>query len=344
MLFSFRTFARAVHVVAGICLLASAALAASVTISSPGANQTVGSPVRVVATASSSSTVWLMQIYLDGSKVKEVKASKLDTTISASGGTHRLTVQAYDTANYIFKSTIYFSVSGSSSSTSTSSTSTTTTTSSGATTFNDIDHMSGWQSCDSCAGAGGQGPSTPYYMKQFISNPSMDGKSTEFFLGGTTPYAAALWWKQLGARDSVKHFVYDLWFYMKDPGASQALEFDVNQTVNGQMYIFGTECNLRGSRTWRVWDYYKRWVDTGISCTTPTAYKWHHLIWEFERTSGGKTRFISVTLNGKKSYVNHYHNPKPKSVRELNVAFQMDGNSTMTDYKVWLDKVKLSVW
>ena len=338
MAFSVHTIWRAVLAVASLCLLASTALAASVTISSPGSNQTVSSPVHVVATASSSSTVKLMQIYLDGSKVKEVSGSKLDTQISASSGQHRLTVQAYDSSNYIFKSTIYFSVSG------TSSSSTTSTTVSGTTTFGDIDHMSGWQSCDSCAGAGGQGPSTPYSMKQFISNPSMDGKSAEFFLGGTTPYAAALWWKQLGPRDSVTHFVYDLWFYMKDPAASQALEFDVNQTVNGKMYIFGTECNLRGSRTWRVWDYYKRWVDTGISCTAPKAYTWHHLVWEFERTSGGKTRFISVTLNGKKSYVNHYHNPKPKSVRELNVAFQMDGNSTMTDYQVWLDKIKLSVW
>jgi hypothetical protein len=31
-------------------------------------------------------------------------------------------------------------------------------------------------------------------------------------------------------------------------------------------------------------------------------------------------------------------------VKELNVAFQMDGNKYMTDYSVWLDKVSLTAW
>jgi hypothetical protein len=31
-------------------------------------------------------------------------------------------------------------------------------------------------------------------------------------------------------------------------------------------------------------------------------------------------------------------------VNELNVAFQMDGNGSMTDYDVWLDKVSLTAW
>ena len=216
--------------------------------------------------------------------------------------------------------------------------------SSGQTTYSSVDQMPGWQSCDRCAGPGGLGPLTSYSMKQGISSPSMDGRSAQFFLGGAAPYAAALWWKQLGANDSLKHFVYDLWFYIKTPSVAQALEFDVNQTVNGKMYIFGTQCNIKGTHTWDVWDYYKRWVSTGIACSAPSAYAWHHLIWEFERTLAGKAHFIAVTLDGKKTYVNRYQSPKPKSTRELNVAFQMDGNSSMTDYSVGLDKVTLKAW
>jgi hypothetical protein len=181
-------------------------------------------------------------------------------------------------------------------------------------------------------------------MTQGVTTPSMDNNSSEFFLGGTTSYASALWWKQLGAQSTAKNFVYDLYFYLKDSTAPQALEFDVNQSVNGNMFVFGTECDIRGSKTWRVWDYNLHWVSTGIPCTTPTAYTWHHLVWEFERTDDGHMHFISVTLDGVKNYVNKYHTPRPKNAKELNVAFQMDGNKSMTDYSVWLDKVSLTYW
>jgi hypothetical protein len=64
------------------------------------------------------------------------------------------------------------------------------------------------------------------------------------------------------------------------------------------------------------------------------------LTWEFERISG-KMHYLALTLDGKKSYVNCYQSPRPKSTAELNVAFQMDGNSAMTDYIMWLDKITL---
>lgn len=170
----------------------------------------------------------------------------------------------------------------------------------------------------------------------------MDGKSSKFHIGGSTPYANALWWKQLGANSSAHHFTYDLYFYLKNPSAAQALEFDVNQSVNGKKYIFGTECT--SARIWKVYSASQHWVNTGIGCPKPTAYKWHHLIWEFQRTSGGNVQFISVTLDGVKHYVNRTYGPKSSSASEINVAFQMDGNKYMTDYDTWLDKVKLTYW
>jgi hypothetical protein len=135
-------------------------------------------------------------------------------------------------------------------------------------------------------------------------------------------------------------------FYFTDLAAIQALEFDVNQSIGGKKYIFGTECNLKGSKTWRVWDYNLRWVSTGIPCSAlqMAPNKWHNLKWEFERTTTGKMHFIAVTLDGVRSVVDRYHTPQPISVRELNVAFQMDGNSTMTDYHVWVDQIKLTAW
>lgn len=84
---------------------------ATVSISAPLNSSTVSSPMRVTATASSpGSTVTTMQVYLDGSKVYQVSGSSVDTSISATDATHRVTVQAFDSSNNVFKSTIYATV------------------------------------------------------------------------------------------------------------------------------------------------------------------------------------------------------------------------------------------
>lgn len=216
-------------------------------------------------------------------------------------------------------------------------------TASASSTYSSI-QKSKWTSCSSCAGADGSGPIATLSQVLYISSPSLSGSSSKFSIGGSKAYANALWWKQLGANSSVHNFKYDLYFYIKNPSAAQALEFDVNQSVNSRKYIFGTECDIKGSGTWRVWSKAYGWRSTGIACHAPTAYKWHHLTWQFQRTSGGNVKFISVTLDGKTSYVNRSYAPKSSSTKELNVAFQMDGNKYMTDYSVWLDKVTLTAW
>lgn len=85
----------------------------TVTICSPLSNSTVSSPVAVSAAATDSNSVTVMQIYLDYTKVYEVTNTKtLDTTLNIASGTHRLSVQAKDAIG-TFKSTINFTVSGS---------------------------------------------------------------------------------------------------------------------------------------------------------------------------------------------------------------------------------------
>ncbi|HSE48102.1 MAG TPA: hypothetical protein VLA96_02730 [Terriglobales bacterium] len=213
------------------------------------------------------------------------------------------------------------------------------------TTYYNIDQKTGWQSCSVCAGAGGSGPSAYHTTASGVKSPSRDGNSRRFFLGGSTPYSNALWWKQLGPNSGVRSFKYDLYYYIKNPSAAQALEFDVNQSVNGKKYIFGTECDFKGTKTWHVYDPYNRaWKTTSIACNVPKAYTWHHVVLEFKRRDDGKTGFLSVTINGSKHYFNRSYAPRSTSAREINVAFQMDGNKYQTDYTVWLDSVKLSIW
>jgi hypothetical protein len=325
-------------IAAALALVATGAVAQSVNITSPASGSTVASPMRVTATASSTSAVTLVQIYLDGIKKYEIGGAKLDTSVSAASGAHRLTVQAYDSVGRVFKSSISVSVG----TTSTGGGSQQPGTGTG-TLISNIDQMTGWASCDRCAGANGAGPVTKYSMTQNIASPSLDGRGIEFKLMPVSSYNNALWWKQLGAQPGASHFVYDMYFYIKNPSASQALEFDVNQSLGGKRYIFGSECGMRAGGTWRIWDYNLHWQSTGIACAATAAFVWHHLTWELERVNG-KTHFIAVTLDGVRHYVNRYYTPQPVSVNELNVAFQMDGINTPITYSVWVDKVSLRYW
>jgi hypothetical protein len=309
---------------------------ATVTVTSPTSGSTVASPVEFKASATSSHPVTFMRIYVDNQSVYGIAAASFSTSVSMAAGSHNITVQAWDSSGLIQKNSFTIKV---------NTVATGPVIPSNALVYSQIEDMTNWQSCDTCAGAGGNGSTNPHWMAQFQTTPSLDGSSAEFFLGGSTPYSDALWWKQLGPQPAVTHFVYDLYFYLKNESAPQALEFDVNQSVNSKKYIFGTECDFTGVRHWRVWDYTLHWQDTGVSCTQiQSANTWHHLVWEFQRTSDGHTHFINVWMDGVSHAVNRYYTPQPISVQELNTAFQMDLNSSATDYNVWVDKMKLSVW
>src|SRR5437763_1741801 len=109
-----------------------------------------------------------------------------------------------------------------------------------------IQTQPGWDNCDVCAGAAGNGPNTAHAMVEGVSSPSLSGAAARFDIGGT-PWGAALFWRELGSHDEAQNLKYDLDFYLDSISSGQALEFDVNQTTGGSKYIFGTECYFRGS-------------------------------------------------------------------------------------------------
>jgi hypothetical protein len=182
-------------------------------------------------------------------------------------------------------------------------------------------------------------------MTQGQGDPSLSGKAAEFKLGGPTRYSNALWWKQLGPNSEPTHFVYDVYFYMTDPSAPEALEFDVNQSMNGVRYTWGTECSYRDTGHWDIWNPEAgAWVTTSVACPQVSAKEWHHLTWTVERVNG-QAHYISVELDGDVHTVDKYYNPQPHYDGDgVNAAFQLDGNYRQDPYSVWLDNVSLSSW
>jgi PKD repeat protein len=78
----------------------------AVTISAPLNNATVSRWVTVSATATSSISIKVMQLYVDGVKKVEVAGSKLSTLASLTAGAHRITVQSVDVNGGLAKSTV----------------------------------------------------------------------------------------------------------------------------------------------------------------------------------------------------------------------------------------------
>lgn len=325
---------KAIQAVLATLLLAGISFA-GVTISSPTPGSTSASPVHFVASASSSHAITAMRIYVDNVSVYAISAASLNTSVTMATGTHSVVVQAWDSTGAVFKTPETITVTAPSG---------LPVPPSNATTFTNIEDLTGWQSCSVCAGAGGNGPVAVFSMTQHQASPSLDGSSAKFSIGGTTRYADALWWKQLGAHDAAQNFKYDLDFYATSPQFAEALEFDVNQGIGNMKFIFGTECSPKDGAVWKVWDNAGvAWRSTGITCTAPTAFTWHHLTWEFKRTAT-QVIFIGFSLDGVTHFVNRTYNARAASSQEVNVAFQMDLDSTAQAYSVWLDRVTLAYW
>jgi beta-propeller repeat-containing protein/Big-like domain-containing protein len=93
-----------------VSLCALSTVNRSVTICAPGSGSTVTSPVRITAGTTDVTPVKLTQIYVDGKKIFEAPLSAISVNLPIAAGTHRLTVQSYDTANVIFKKSITVTV------------------------------------------------------------------------------------------------------------------------------------------------------------------------------------------------------------------------------------------
>ena len=312
----------------------SAPTTVQVALSSPGDGATVASPVHVVASTSGAPIV-AMHIYVDSGDTFQTQSGQLDTSLNIPGGQHAILVQAWDQNGTVYKSSpINVTVSGPAAPP---------VPSGPAPSVSQIQRMSGWDSCSGCAGKNGDGPGTSHDVATGVSSPSISGSSAKFWVGGT-PWGAALWWRELGGQDDVANFRYDLDFYTDGLDSAQALEFDMNQNVGGKRYIYGTECDFRGTGTWRVWNGpASTWVSTGIECSKPSPGTWHHLTWEFAR-SDGQVHFVAVALDGDRHDVGRSFDAIGGGGSGLDVAFQADLTGSGGDVTVWLDNINVAWW
>ena len=209
-----------------------------------------------------------------------------------------------------------------------------------------------------CSGCSPGGPQTTWWSQQGVSSPSLSGSSMQFDIGGQTAYSDALWNNHLigqfssqgipdysnSINNQAHNFIYDVYFFAQNLSRAQALEFDINQFVNGQSYIWGHECRIAGGNQWDVWDNpHQTWHPTGVGCY-PLNNQWNHLTIQVQRTSDGHLLFQTITLNGATATLNRYDTPTSSSWSGITVNYQQDGNQQQQPYSIWLDNVSFHYW
>lgn len=213
-----------------------------------------------------------------------------------------------------------------------------------STTISNIEQMSGWDSCDTCAGGG----TISYSMTQGITYPQPG--TTRFSIGSSTtgagtPWAHALWWNRLGTDTQASHFVLTLDQYMENPSASWGLEYNVNQIFDGSWYYFAAQCSF-GLGIWQLWDpLHQVWVPSSVPCAPQGAYTHRQLRLEFER-SNGQARFVSIGVDGQIYPVGVAFSPQAISGTngDFGVHFQMNANGQPDPYSVWIHNLALTYW
>jgi hypothetical protein len=332
----------------------------AVQVTSPVNNSTVSTSVTYVATATTtcSSGIASMGVFTAPSVLAyKANGATLNANLTFNPGDYNTRVQAWDNCGGIASAPIKITVS--------SAPPPSPPAPPPGTTFSNLQQKGGWTGyillppsyaiCSSCSP---NGPETTLSMKQNISSPSLSGSSTEFSIAGSTQFSDALWNNHLigdnssqGQPDSSRtinpathNFIYDVYFYGDNISASQALEFDINQFVNGKSFIWGHECRIAGGNEWDIWDNTgQRWHPTGIPCS-PINKSWNHLTVEVQRTSDDQLLFQSITLNGNKSTLNYSESPTSTSWYGITVNYQMDGNASQQQYSIWLDSLNFTYW
>ena len=324
----------------------------SVQVTAPVNNSTVSSTVQFVASATTSCSagVAAMGVYTaPGVLAFKASGAKLNTSLTLKPGINHTVVEEWDNCGGAATTPIVVTVGSISHSG----------------TFVNLHQQSGWTGyallpplyniCSTCVP---NGPQTTWAMTRAISSPSTSGNSSRMDVGGQTVYSDVLWNNHLigdfssqGLPDAdhaiipnVHNFTYDVYFYASDISASQALEFDINQFVNGQSFIWGHECRIAGGNEWDIWDNPgQKWHPTGIPCN-PVSNAWNHLVIQAQRTSDNHLLFQSISLNGQVATLNYSESPTPTTWYGITLIYQQDGNYKQQPYSVWLDKLTFTYW
>jgi hypothetical protein len=324
----------------------TAVLTASVNVTSPVANSSVGTSVPFVATATSSCAqgVAAMGVYVNNQLIYQANGTTLNAPITLPVGNQTAVVQEWDFCGGSTTTPVSFTVTG--------------------TTISSIQAAPGWNQwgqfaptysdCTSnCAGV-------TFSMNQHQSNVSLSGNATQYNLGGNVPYSDVLFsnpvigqGNQQGLTDAnhtllptLHNFVLNEDVFLTNLAVTQDLEFDINWYGNGFGMEFGTECNNLGGGVWDIWDNVNAtWVHTPVPCVLNNN-AWNHVTLQVQRLANNSLLYQSVTVNGVVNPLNITVPPfsVPAGWWGMTINFQMDGDYAQHSNTAYVDNMNFTYW
>jgi hypothetical protein len=302
----------------------------------------------VSVTAAGAGNIVAMKLYVDGQDPAAFGTStnSLSTTVSLSSGGHNLAVNGWDNAGNVYQASINVNGAGVPTNPNPGTGGSVPAPPANAIVYNNIQNQNGWQSCGACGNQGGAGSAPGYGMSQGISNPSLSGNATDFYINDSTPYTGGYnFIEQPTVPNPVTYLKYEFDLYIPSQFSStpQALEWECQQNANGYTYNFAFQADY-GSGDWRVFNYTtKNWEDTGIRFGGFTPGTWHHVISMFH-ASGTQTVHDSITVDGVTHPVNITHQALyTGNGLEFTNAFQQDLNVNGSGYQVYVDNMKVTL-
>lgn len=321
----------------------------AVAVSSPLAGSTTSSPVPYVATASvaCSKGVAAMGIYVNNQLAYKVAGASINTSLQMGTGSQNTVVQEWDNCGGSSTKAVPITVGGTT-----------------GTTIYNVQSLSGWNQWgelapvyDICTSCNGQ---VTWSMYQNDSTFSLSGQSTQFNLGGTTPYSDALFSNPVlgqgnlqGLNDpnhlllpTLHNFTLDTYVYVTNLAVTQDLEFDINWYMNGVGMEWGTQCNHLADGAWDVWDNVNaKWFSSGVPCALNNT-AWNHVVLQVQRESNNDLLYQTITVNGVVHNLNITVAPfaVPSVWYGMTVNYQMDGNYNQSAYTTYLDKANFTYW
>lgn len=316
----------------------------------PLSGSVVSSPTSYLASATSSCAkgVAAMGIYVSNQLMYKVAGASLNTSLPLSTGAQNTVVQAWDNCGGSSIKAIPVTVGGGN-----------------AKRVSDVQALSGWNQWGELAPTYGicNAPcngQVNYSMAQHNSAVSLSGNSTQFNLGGTTPYSDVLFSNPVigqgntqGLNDpnhlilpTLHNFTLDAYAYVTDLSVTQSLEFDVNWYMNGVGMEWGTQCNHLADGSWDIWDNVNaKWFSSGVPCILKNG-AWNHVVLQVQRTLSNDLLYQTITVNGVVNNINQTVAPfpVPSGWYGMTINYQMDGNSTQTAYTTYLDKADFTYW
>jgi hypothetical protein len=316
-----------------------------VSVSAPASGATVGSPASFVASATTgcSAGVSAMGVYVNNQLVYTVQGSQMNTQIPlGSGNNQYVVVEEWDRCGGAATKVLNLNVNA-------------------GQMISAIQGQTGWiqwgelppvdDVCNPCNGV-------TWSMAQHQNNISLSGNATKFTIGGSTPYADALFSNPIMGQNStilpdtnrsvipnLHNFTYDTYVFVTNAGVTQSLEFDINQYPGGGVGLeFGTQCDHLGSGDWDIWDNVNaRWVPTGSPCNLINN-GWNHVVLQVQRQSNNDLLYQTITMNGVTYNINRTMAPfpVPGSWYGMTVNFQMDGNYNQSPNTAYLDNFNVT--